>query len=194
MIPRMLFCAAAAAALAACSTMSDPSVGPEADAARMADAGQMPMSGAAAMTPTDAMGFTAMAGASDLYEIQSSQIALQKSQNADVRRMAQMMIDHHTQTTQTLTAAAQAAGMTPPPPQLTPMQQQMVAELQTADTAGFDRLYVGQQVQAHQMALNLHGTYAQRGDTPQLRTAAQGAVPIVTGHLQEFQRMQGMMR
>lgn len=189
---RILLCAASAAALAACSTMRDPSVGPEADAARMADAGRMP--GAAAMTPTDAMGFAAMAGASDLYEIQSSQIALQKSQNADVRRMAQMMIDHHTQTTQTLTAAAQAAGMTPPPPQLMPMQQQMIAQLQAADGMAFDRLYVTQQVQAHQMALNLHGNYAQRGDTPQLRTAAQSAVPIVTGHLQEFQRMQGMMR
>lgn len=191
---RILFCAAAAAALAACSTMRDPSIGPEADAARMADAGRMPMSGAAAMTPTDAMGFLAMAGASDLYEIQSSQAALQKSQNAEVRRMADMMIADHTRTTQTLMAAAQTAGMTPPPPQLMPMQQQMIAQLQSADAAGFDRLYVNQQVQAHQMALNLHQTYARDGDTPQLRTAAQGAVPIVSGHLQEFQRMHGMMR
>jgi len=100
-----------------------------------------------------------------------------------VREFAQMLITHHTQTTAALTAAARASGMTPPPPALTPMHQEMIEQLQTASGAGFDQLYMGQQVPAHEMALALHQNYAARGDTPALRTAAAAAVPIVQQHL-----------
>jgi len=134
------------------------------------------------------------AGMSDQFEIQSSQIALQKSQNPAVRQFAQMLIAHHTQTTQTLMAAARSAGMTPPPPMLEPMQADMIAQLQGAPAGpGFDRLYITQQIPAHQMALALHQTFAARGDVPALRTAAASAVPIVQQHLTEAQRMSGMM-
>ena len=91
------------------------------------------------------MSFVTKAAASDLYEIQSSQLALQKAQNTDVRQFAQMMIDHHTQTTQQVTAAAQADGLTPPVPQLEPHQAQMIAELQPLSGAAFDGAYVRQQ-------------------------------------------------
>lgn len=151
-----------------------------------------PMTGATA-TPTNAAAYVPTAAASDLFEIQSSQVALQRSQNADVRRFAQMMIDHHTRTTQQLTAAARAAGMTPPTPQLTPMQRDMIAQLQTQSGAAFDRTYLTQQVQAHEMALALHGTYAARGDRPALRTAAAAAAPIVRQHLEEARRMHRVM-
>ncbi|HEX8412545.1 MAG TPA: DUF4142 domain-containing protein [Sphingomicrobium sp.] len=152
-----------------------------------------PMAGSD-MTPTMAMPFVAKAGASDQFEIQSSQIALQKSQNPDVRRYAQMLVTHHTQTTQEVTAAARAAGINPPPPMLEPMQADMIAQLQSAPAGpAFDRLYMSQQVPAHQMALDLHRTYAARGDTPQLRTVASRAVPIVQSHLTEAQGMTGRM-
>lgn len=139
--------------------------------------------------PEAAMPFVMKAGASDLYEIQSSQIALQKAQDADIRQFAQMMIDHHTKTTQQVTAAAQADGLTPPAPQLQPQQAQMIAELQRLSGAAFDRAYVRQQRMAHEMALALHGNYAERGDMPALRQAAASAVPIVRQHLERVRAM-----
>jgi putative membrane protein len=141
------------------------------------------------MTPTAAMDYVKMAGASDLYEIQSSQMALSRSQNPTIRQFAQMLVTHHTQTTQQLMAAAQAAGMSPPPPMLMPMQQQMIAKLQGASAASFDHLYIDQQIPAHEMALALHQNYASNGDTPALRSAAAGAVPIVQQHLNEARRI-----
>jgi putative membrane protein len=186
---RHLLLATSALALASCASnmdygnMSSPMAG---------RAGAPPMMGD--MTPTMAMPYSMKAGASDLFEIQSSQIALQKSQNPNVRQFAQMLIAHHTQTTQTLMMQARAAGMTPPPPQLEPMQADMIRQLQAAPAGpGFDRLYITQQIPAHEMALALHQNYAARGDTPQLRTAAAGAVPLVQQHLTEAQRMSGMM-
>lgn len=163
-------------ALSACSSMG---TSPGAD-----------MSGMSAdMTPENASAYVMMAGASDLFEIQSSQMALTRAQRPEVRQFAQMMVQHHTQTTQQVMAAARAAGMNPPPPQLMPMQADMIARLRNASGAGFDTLYLQQQVPAHEMALALHGNYANDGDMPALRTAASGAVPIVQSHLDQARRL-----
>lgn len=145
------------------------------------------------MTPTAAMPYVMMAGASDLYEIQSSQMAAQRATRPELRQYAQMLIQHHQMTSRQVMAAARASGLNPPPPRLMPMQRDMLAQLRAASGADFDRVYIGQQVQAHEMALALHSTYASSGDRPPLRTVAGTAVPIVTQHLQEAQRMMGMM-
>jgi putative membrane protein len=73
------------------------------------------------------------------------------------------------------------------------MQRQMMQQLQAASGADFDRVYIRQQVPAHQMALALHSNYANNGDRPPLRAVAGQAVPIVTQHLQQAQRMMGGM-
>lgn len=140
-------------------------------------------------TPTDATSYVAMAGAGDLFEIQSAQIALARTQNADVRALAQMLLTHHQQTTATLTEAARAAGIAPPPPALMPQQQQMIDQLQAATAPEFDRAFLREQVTAHQMALALHQTYATRGDTPALRTAAASAVPVIQQHLDRAEQL-----
>lgn len=141
------------------------------------------------MTPEQAAPYVDMAGASDLFEIQSSQIALSKAQKPEVRAFAQMLIEHHTMTTQQLTAAARASGMNPMP-RLMPMQADMISRLQSASAgAAFDRLFVSQQVPAHQMALALHSNYAKDGDMPALRTVASSAVPIIQQHLDQARRL-----
>lgn len=164
--------AMASMTIAGCATVDDSSPGHADHAA--------PDQG---MTPTERGAYVQMAGASDLYEIQSSRIALEKSRNQDVRQFAQMLTEHHTKTTQTLMAAAKTAGLQPPPPVLMPMQRDMLAQLQQADAAGFDQVFLRQQVRAHEMALALHQNYARAGDTPALKTAASTAVPIIEQHL-----------
>lgn len=70
-----------------------------------------------------------------------------------------------------------------------PMQQRMLEDLQRASGAAFDSAFVRQQVQAHEMALNLHRNYAGRGDTPALRQTAAAAVPIITQHLDRARQL-----
>jgi putative membrane protein len=164
----LLIASAASLALAACATDGDM-------APTVAAAGDM--------TPNQRSAYVEMAAASDLYEIQSSQLALSRAQNADVRAFAQMLMEHHTATSHQVAAAATAAG-TPPSPTLMPVQAEMIAQLQGANGAGFDRIFIRQQVQAHQMALALHSNYASNGDTASLRTVAAAAVPVVRGHLE----------
>jgi putative membrane protein len=143
---------------------------------------------------TTAAPFVMTAGASDLYEITSSQIALQKSQNDQVRHFAQMLITDHTKTTNATMAAAKSSGLNPPPPMLMPDQQAMIDQLNAAPAgADFDRLYLTQQLPAHQAALMLMEGYAKSGDKAPLRRTASAAVPVIRMHIRHVQDMQGKM-
>lgn len=139
---------------------------------------------------TTATPYVMAAGRSDLFEINSSQVALQKSQNKDVRKFAQMLIKHHQMTTAATMKAAAKAGLPPMTPMLDPGATASINELQTASAADFDRLYIGQQIPAHQAALDLHQTYAASGDQAPLRTSARAATPIVRQHLDAAMKMQ----
>ncbi|WP_300974029.1 DUF4142 domain-containing protein [Sphingomonas sp. LHG3406-1] len=134
--------------------------------------------------------FMSMAGSSDQFEIQSSQLALQASQNQAVRSYANLMIAHHQATTANLVSAAQSTGLTPPPPALLPMHAQMLQQLQASGTgAAFDAAYKQAQIMSHQEALSLHSNYANGGDVPALRSVAAATAPIVQQHLQQAQQL-----
>ncbi|QTC92887.1 DUF4142 domain-containing protein [Brevundimonas goettingensis] len=133
--------------------------------------------------------FLMFAGAGDLYEVQSSQLVLETTQNPDIRRFAQMMVEHHTKTTRDAAAAAMRAGMTAPTPMLDAPKMAMLASLQKYDGVERDRLYLAQQMMAHKEALGLMKTYAETGDTPELKAAAQATVMIVQSHLSMVERL-----
>ncbi len=139
---------------------------------------------------TSAMPYVMAAGMSDLYEINSSQIALQKSKTPAIRRFATMLIKHHTMTTAATMKAAKKAGLTPPAPALDAGATASITELQSASAADFDRLYIGQQIPAHQAALDLHQSYSTGGDQAPLRMTAKTAVPIVKQHIAAALKLQ----
>lgn len=136
-------------------------------------------------SPEMAMPYVMKAGASDLYEIQSSQLALRKSRDRQVRALATMLINHHRMTTRDVTAAARRAGLRPMPPMLEPHQRAMVAVLRRT-SRGFDRAFLDQQRNAHDEALQLHMNYSARGDVAPLRAAASTAVPVIRQHIERI--------
>lgn len=150
---------------------------------------QAPAAGASQTAPRNAAAYVAKAGASDLYEIQSSQLAQQKAGSDPVRKFALMMVEHHTMTTQQVMAAAKSAGLNPPPPALEPKQRAMIEQLGRLDGAAFDAAYFRQQRKAHDEALALHSDYARGGDNPALRDTAAKAVPIIQRHIEQLQSM-----
>jgi putative membrane protein len=138
--------------------------------------------------PLFAPGFLAQAASSDLFEIQSSQMALQMSSNPAVRNFANMLIADHTRLSQATMAAARSAGIVPPPPAILPPQQAMLSQLSTAGP-NFDVAFRDVQITAHQQALGLMQNYAASGDVPALRTAAQQAIPAIQMHLSQAQML-----
>jgi len=194
----MLAAAVSLAALAACSSQSNNQAGDANvmmandslmanDMATDADAMNAADNGAAAL-PTDAGTFINTAAASDLYETESSKLALDQSKDKDVRDFAQMMITDHAKTTQGLKDAAAKANMAVPPPALSTDQQQMIDTLKPLSGADFDTAYL-QQLAGHQQALALMQNYADSGDTPALQEAARTVIPIVQKHLARLQEL-----
>jgi putative membrane protein len=133
-----------------------------------------------------AAAYLAAAASIDLFEIQSSQLALTRSRNAKHREFAAMMIRAHNGTAAQLSLAGRRLNLLPAAA-LLPRHQGMLAEL--AASGDFDAVYHRQQVAVHEAALRLHGDFATRGDSPTLRPVARNAAPIVRSHLEMLRRM-----
>jgi putative membrane protein len=144
-------------------------------------------SGATAVV--DAATYVAQAGASDLFEIDSSKAVLTKTKDAQVRKFAEKMIQDHTASTAKVKAAAKQAGIVVSPPRLSPDQQRMLDEIKSAPASNIDTVYIADQRTAHQNALSLHQSYAQSGDAPALKAVAAQIAPIVQQHIDMLSNM-----
>ncbi|MBV9748875.1 MAG: DUF4142 domain-containing protein [Acetobacteraceae bacterium] len=149
-----------------------------------------PAAAAPTVNPVDQQ-FAMQAAASDQFEIQSSQVALQKSHNRRVREFAQRMIDAHTQTTQQLSQIASSKGMALQPV-LQPEQQKMLSDLQGMDGGrAFDRAYLNDQVTGHSAAVTLFQNEIANGQDPQIKAFAQQTLPIIQDHLRMARSLGG---
>jgi putative membrane protein len=132
----------------------------------------------------------------NMFEIESSQLALQKSRNARVRRFAQHMIDEHTRMSTELSTAVRSTGPNLTVP--TAMDQRHQAGLQDLQNAragrDFDRMYMTAQVNAHNEALVVNQNYAQVGDDPALKQLATNTIPTIQEHLDQAQQLAGPTR
>ena len=130
-----------------------------------------------------AITYVTKAGAGDLFEIRSSQLAVSRARRPQVRALAQMLVTDHQRSTQMVADAARSDGLSPRPPMLQPAQRNMLRQLERARDRDFDRLYLAQQIPAHQQGLALHRAYARNGDGRALRQAAGNIMPVVEHHL-----------
>ncbi len=141
---------------------------------------------AQAMRPAE---YVATAGASDLFERQSSRIVLQTTQDPKIKSFATMMISDHTKSTAKVKAAAMHSGVMASPPKLMPPQVEMITELRAANGPARDATYVAQQKAAHDQALAVQKAYAMDGTSPSLKAAAASIVPVVEQHIEMLKTM-----
>lgn len=147
--------------------------------------------GVSPLTGTAATDYVKLAADSDMYEIQSSKVALSKSKRADVKSYAKEMISDHTATTKSLMAALKNDDRTiaRPSTRLSAENAAKIQLLKKAPKDNFDNLYLQQQLQSHQTAWALHKGYATEGTDPALKQVASTAVPVVERHLTHVKSM-----
>lgn len=133
--------------------------------------------------------FVQAAGQSDQFELLEGRTALTESTDPQVRAFAQRMIQAHGETSRTLAEAAARAGLGPPPHGIDGDQARLLGELQSLRGPEFDRAYLRHQALAHRSALATTQAYAAAGDDPAIRRAAAAAVPVISSHLAEAERM-----
>lgn len=147
--------------------------------------------GVSPLTGTSATDYVKMAADSDMYEIQSSKLALTRSKRDDVKSFAKQMIADHTMTSKSLMSALKNADRTiaRPSTKLSAENAAKIALLRKAPKASFDDLYLQQQLAAHQTAWALHSGYANDGTDASLKQVASTAVPVIERHLTHAQQM-----
>ena len=133
--------------------------------------------------------FVNLAASSDMFEIQSSRLALQRSRNPATRRFAERMIADHTQSSQRLAALAQAKGIVLPTG-LDPEGQRMMMALDNTRRI-FDQEYFRQQAMAHATAVQVYQTEIANGYDADLRGFAQQTLPVIQEHLAMAQNFRG---
>ena len=151
---------------------------------------------ASASTTDKAPDFVESAAISDMYEIESSRIALDRTRNPTVREAAKKMIDDHTESSAKLDTAVQQSPKVEAadvPDKLDKRRANMIDHLREAPGDEFDRTYLKQQVMAHEEATKLMHTYRDEGDCQVLRSFATEVSPVIDGHLDHMKRLETNM-
>lgn len=146
-----------------------------------------PMMADPATLSSDAL-FAQAATGSNLFEIQSSQLALQNASAASVKTFAQQMITDHTAAQNQLMGIAKTQNILLPTT-LTPDKQLKLRNLAALSGAAFDSAYLTEQVLAHQLTLSVLQNELSAGANADLKGYASAQVPVVTGHLNMAQSM-----
>lgn len=140
----------------------------------------------AALTEPE-MTFVKKAAASDLTEIETSRVAVQKATRPEVKQFAQQMIEDHTRLSNTMKQLASARGVQLPPRD--PSVDAMVSKLNGLSGAKFDQEYVKGQVGGHRDASKLYHTEGAQVRDPQLKQAVATATPLIDQHLQHVEQL-----
>ena len=135
-----------------------------------------------------AAGYATTVAQADMYEIEASKLALEKSNSPEIKKFAQLMIDGHTQTTAELRSALASAGLAVTPA-LDARHQAMLEVLRGKAAMDFDTAYLDQQTVVHGEALSLHKRYADSGDNPAVKAFAAKTAPIVQAHLDRAKKL-----
>jgi putative membrane protein len=137
----------------------------------------------------DAQTFVNQAAASNLFEIQSSQLALSNSTSDAIKGFAQHMIDDHSKAGEEMTSVATREGLIVPA-ELDQPNADKLAQLQGVTGEQFDLLYVQLQTGAHAEAVALFSGYAESGDNEVLKDFASKTLPTLQEHYEEVLTLQ----
>jgi putative membrane protein len=121
---------------------------------------------------------------SDMFEIQSSQLALTKQPDADTKPFAEKMVSDHRKTSTELKGLVDSGKVKARlPAALDSEHQKILDELTAKDGKEFDRQYDQVQLTAHREAVSLFDAYSKNGENVDLKRWAATTLPHLKEHL-----------
>lgn len=136
--------------------------------------------------------YVRQAAVGDMFEIQSSRLALTRTADDDIANFAQAMVDDHMRSSLGLKEAVDEADLDVDiPEQLDAKHEALLGRLRNAQSIEFDTLYAQIQADAHKEAYNLHRNYGEDGEIAALRRHANEVTPVIEHHLMEVQSLPG---
>lgn len=127
--------------------------------------------------------FATKAANTDMLEIEASRAALTKSKNAEVKKLANTLIEAHTKTSAEL---KDWAGKTTValPAALDGADKMKADNIKNADAEGFDDKYLDTVIDAHEEAINSFRDYSENGQEAALKQWSIATLPRLTEHLE----------
>ncbi|AOX20195.1 DUF4142 domain-containing protein [Kozakia baliensis] len=121
---------------------------------------------------------------SDMFEIQSSKLALQEHVSPKVASFANRMVTDHTNTSSELKSLVMSANIQAEVPQaLDSKHQELLDKLRTLHGKKFEAQYREDQIDGHQEAVSLFHRYGSDGDNVALKQWAGKTEPALRHHL-----------
>ena len=174
------------ASLAASLAIAFAGCAPAAPAPQSAPRTPAPQASAPAVTDAQIAGIVVAANAID---VEVGRLALTKSQNAEVRRFAQLMITDHTAVNASAAALVQRLGVTPAESPVKASLQSSAAQTQTRlgalQGAAFDQAYLDNEIAYHQAVINaVDAVLIPSAQNGELKAALVSARPAFQAHLE----------
>jgi putative membrane protein len=130
-----------------------------------------------------AQDFVTKASIANMFEIETSKLALDRAQRDDVKSLANMMVEDHTKTGERMKDVLAAANSSAKPAgALDSKHQKMMDKLEAASDEKFDAEYLKIQNDAHKDAVNLFSDYSKSGKDAALKDFATETLPTLQQH------------
>jgi len=160
------------------------------NAAQDATSGVVGQTSAMTMGANTVDGFVTSLGVGNMYELEAAKVAATKAKTAGVKALAAMITKDHTDAGQKLqTAAAAAEPDVVIPTALDERRKGMVDNLNAATPDDFDKIYLSQQVAAHNETLTLLKGFSDNTEAPGLASLARELIAPVTLHRDRAQAL-----
>jgi putative membrane protein len=132
--------------------------------------------------------------AANTYDIETSQLALQKSRTKAVRDLANQFAEDHKVVRQQGRDLAKKLGVTPTPPEsleLAAVHAEAMKELRSKSGADFDKAYVAHEIAFHQAVLDaVTSTLLPAIENPELKAFIEKVGPAFHGHHEAAKQLQ----
>lgn len=133
--------------------------------------------------------------AANQIDINASKLALTKTKNPQVKEFANQMISDHTNLENSVADLARKLGVTAEPSDTSKQLKQQVADkmkkLRSLRGSAFDKEYTAHEIAFHQAVIDAATkTLIPNAKNAELKSALEGAAPLLQGHLQHAQQLQ----
>ena len=137
--------------------------------------------------------FWAEAAQGGMAEVALANLALQKSQNEQVKAFAQKVVDDHTMANNELKALAAGKNVTLPM-EVTAKQTAMMDKLSGKSGADFDKEFIKTMVKDHEKMIKLFERQAESGTDADVKAFATKTLPTLRSHLEMARTMSAGMK
>jgi putative membrane protein len=144
---------------------------------------------APAMATPSTSTFLTNTAVANLFEIESSKVALGKTKADKVKAFANQMVTDHTQAGTKFKQAVADAKLTPPAEKLDAKHQALLDDLKKKDGSAFDEAYIKAQYDGHVETVAMFEAYAKGGDNARMKQFANEMLPTLKTHLDHVGKM-----